>query len=266
MSSAVEMPLVEAAAADKPKSGPAATSSGAVAPTMTGGAAPQPCAAAFCGRPTSTLARWEAWLGFASLLMGSLDHMWLIWAPEATPALGWLFPIDEALWEHLKLAFPPVIVGILVQLRYMRPLPKHTNAWLSGKLFALLLVGMWGQLLLFWFYTAFLASGHGSLIVDILISMLLWTLTHVLAVYANIFAERHLAHDGEPRTRSARFAAFLDSRLGVEVAVMLMWTQYLLLVVWTYTPRPAMTYDCDTQPWPLPLFFNRQDCEEHEHS
>lgn len=126
------------------------------------------------------------------------------WAP-----LGWIAPVNESLWEHIKMAFwPALIIGWLVGARL--PTRRHrvvcttVSAWVS----TLLIVP------LFHAYTGIL--GHHHLVGDVA--------TFAIAVALGHWTAYRIALGPSPTRVSAMAAAGLAVLLGAA------------LVVFTYIP------------------------------
>lgn len=108
-----------------------------------------------------------------TLVLGTLSHFFYQWSHE-NMLIGMFSPVNESVWEHLKLLFFPALTYMLIEQKAMgKAMPKLFGKNLLG-LFAGLLV----MPLLFYGYTAF--SGKSILWVDIGIFCVCVLLTFLL--------------------------------------------------------------------------------------
>ena len=95
-----------------------------------------------------------------TIVLGTLSHFFYQWSHENI-LIGLFSPVNESVWEHLKLLFFPALTYMFIEQKAMgKAMPGLLGKNLLG-LFAGLLV----MLLLFYGYTAF--SGKSILWVDI---------------------------------------------------------------------------------------------------
>ena len=95
-----------------------------------------------------------------TIVLGTLSHFFYQWSHE-NMLVGLFSPVNESVWEHLKLLFFPALTYMFIEQKAMgKAMPGLLGKNLLG-LFAGLLV----MLLLFYGYTAF--SGKSILWVDI---------------------------------------------------------------------------------------------------
>lgn len=95
-----------------------------------------------------------------TLVLGTLSHFFYQWSHE-NMLVGLFSPVNESVWEHLKLLFFPALTYMFIERKVMgKAMPGLLGKNLLG-LFAGLLV----MPLLFYGYTAF--SGKSILWVDI---------------------------------------------------------------------------------------------------
>ena len=95
---------------------------------------------------------------------GVLNHFLYSWSGSAFAAF--FCPVNESVWEHLKLLFFPFLFWSLWNYLYKKPNP---SAYFSRRLFAVL-CGMLSIITLFYTYTGII--GRNFLPVDILIFLL----------------------------------------------------------------------------------------------
>lgn len=108
-----------------------------------------------------------------TIVLGTLSHFFYQWSHENI-LIGLFSPVNESVWEHLKLLFFPALTYMLIEQKVMgKAMPGLLGKNLLG-LFAGLLV----MPLLFYGYTAF--SGKSILLVDIGIFCVCVLLTFLL--------------------------------------------------------------------------------------
>ncbi|MEG1242018.1 MAG: DUF6512 family protein [Oscillospiraceae bacterium] len=115
-------------------------------------------------------AGWWILLGIPGLfLLGTLSHF-AFDALGKSPIIGAFFPVNESVWEHLKLLLLPLILWwSLYYLFRGKKYGIHKNRWFGGALIALL-SSLFAIPLLYYFYTG--AFGLELMWVDILILLL----------------------------------------------------------------------------------------------
>ena len=95
-----------------------------------------------------------------TLVLGTLSHFFYQWSHE-NMLVGLFSPVNESVWEHLKLLFFPALTYMLIEQKVMgKAMPG-----LFGKNLLGLFAGLLAMPLLFYGYTAF--SGKSILWVDI---------------------------------------------------------------------------------------------------
>ena len=108
-----------------------------------------------------------------TIVLGTLSHFFYQWSHENI-LIGLFSPVNESVWEHLKLLFFPALTYMFIEQKVMgKAMPGLLGKNLLG-LFAGLLV----MPLLFYGYTAF--SGKSILLVDIGIFCVCVSLTFLL--------------------------------------------------------------------------------------
>lgn len=101
------------------------------------------------------------WIGIVwTLVLGTLSHFFYEWSHENL-LIGLFSPINETVWEHLKLLFFPAFIFFLMEQRILR----NTIPELLGKNFLGLFAGLLAMPLLFYGYNCF--TGKSVLWVDI---------------------------------------------------------------------------------------------------
>ena len=108
-----------------------------------------------------------------TIVLGTLSHFFYQWSHE-NMLVGLFSPVNESVWEHLKLLFFPALTYMFIEQKAMgKAMPGLFGKNLLG-IFAGLLV----MPLLFYGYTAF--SGKSILLVDIGIFCVCVSLTFLL--------------------------------------------------------------------------------------
>ena len=108
-----------------------------------------------------------------TIVLGTLSHFFYQWSHENI-LIGLFSPVNESVWEHLKLLFFPALTYMFIEQKAMgKAMPGLFGKNLLG-IFAGLLV----MPLLFYGYTAF--SGKSILLVDIGIFCVCVLLTFLL--------------------------------------------------------------------------------------
>lgn len=95
-----------------------------------------------------------------TLVLGTLSHFFYQWSQE-NMLVGLFSPVNESVWEHLKLLFFPALAYMFIEQKAM----GKVMPGLFGKNFLGLFAGLLAMPLLFYGYTAF--SGKSVLWVDI---------------------------------------------------------------------------------------------------
>jgi hypothetical protein len=129
-----------------------------------------------------TILKWEV-LGIIFVVMiGALFHFMFeffnYWAPA-----GAFFPVNESVWEHLKLPYWPLIIFSLIEYNFLK---DKTNNFVIGKTLSFL-ISIGTILTVFYAYTAIL--GAELLIIDIL-SFVLGVVIGQLVSYLILSKER----------------------------------------------------------------------------
>ncbi len=109
----------------------------------------------------NTILKWESLGILVIVILGALFHfMFAIlnyWSP-----LGAIFPVNESVWEHLKLPYWPLIIFSIIEYNFIKEEAKN---FIIGKTISFL-IAISTILIIFYSYTAIL--GTELLIIDIL--------------------------------------------------------------------------------------------------
>ncbi len=108
-----------------------------------------------------TIFKWEILGIIFIVLLGALFHFMFqlsnYWSP-----LGAIFPVNESVWEHLKLPYWPLIIFSLIEYNFIK---EKANNIIIGKTISFI-ISISTILIIFYTYTAII--GAELLIVDIL--------------------------------------------------------------------------------------------------
>ena len=104
-------------------------------------------------------ATWELFGGLFILVFGSSLHFVFEWTGEFLPIAPFV-PVNEAVWEHLKMAFWPALIWALIE---RGPLRGRVNNFMLAKSVGILLMPL-TIASVFYSYTAIL--GHHLLALD----------------------------------------------------------------------------------------------------
>lgn len=108
-----------------------------------------------------------------TLILGSLSHFFYEWSGNFFP-IGLVSPVNESVWEHLKLLFFPALLYMLVEW--------HIFSYRCPQLFCKNLLGLYAGLvsmpLLYYSYTFF--TGINYLWADITIFVISVLITYLL--------------------------------------------------------------------------------------
>ena len=108
-----------------------------------------------------------------TIVLGTLSHFFYQWSHENI-LIGLFSPVNESVWEHLKLLFFPALTYMFIEQKAMgKAMPG-----LFGKNLLGLFAGLLAMPLLFYGYTA--CSGKSILLVDIGIFCVCVSLTFLL--------------------------------------------------------------------------------------
>lgn len=119
-------------------------------------------------------------------LAGTLSHFVYEWSGESF-LLGFIFPVNESTWEHMKLYFFPMLVCSLILNRKLKTeYPCITSALLGGILFGTFLIPV-----IFYTYSGIL--GRNCFIMD-LATFLASVILGFLSVYRNTVSCKRTAH------------------------------------------------------------------------
>ena len=105
--------------------------------------------------------KWEIIGAIFITVIGALFHFMFEWL-GSFPPIGGFFPVNESVWEHLKLPYWPLIIYSLIELKFIR---ESSNNMIIAKTLAVL-IDFAVILITFYTYTAIL--GTELLVIDIL--------------------------------------------------------------------------------------------------
>ena len=105
--------------------------------------------------------KWEMLGILFVVVIGAIFHFMFALSNYWRP-LGAIFPVNESVWEHLKLPYWPLIIFSLIEYYFIK---ENANNFILGKTVSFL-ISISAILIIFYSYTAIL--GTELLIVDIL--------------------------------------------------------------------------------------------------
>ncbi|MDP4128136.1 MAG: DUF6512 family protein [Bacillota bacterium] len=143
------------------------------------------------------------------ILVGSLLHFTFEWS-NRLPLVGVLSPVNESVWEHLKLGFGSLVLFSLIEYRFIR---HEINNFLLAKGIGLVILQ---ATILIVFYTYTMFSGKPILAIDISSYILGCVLCQSFSYFA-------LTKVGEKNLLNA-------------VGLLLMIIHAVLLVIFTFAP------------------------------
>lgn len=97
-----------------------------------------------------------------TMILGSLNHF-LYEFSEQNPVTALIAPVNESVWEHMKLLFFPVLLFSLIEYGFRRPAP----ATFFAARFAGVWTGMLSIIFLYYGYSGIL--GASFVVIDILL-------------------------------------------------------------------------------------------------
>lgn len=152
---------------------------------------------------------WEIAGFFLIFSLGALMHFLYVWSGESTLA-AILFPVNESVWEHLKLVFLPSVGLLFLELIFCRRVsPRSLVTGKTAGIYLMCAIIVGG----FYFYTLFLEE---NLSIDIFLM--------ALAILAGQLTSYKIAKSG----RTGRAAATLS--------VVLLIVLWLAFLIFTFTP------------------------------
>jgi hypothetical protein len=116
------------------------------------------------GKETISIRRWEMWGMLFIILFGALLHFTFEFSGGWRP-LGAISAVNESVWEHLKLAFWPVIIWTIIEFFFVQRQIKDSNPnFLLAKTIGAYIMPL-VIVIIFYSYTAF--TGESILAVDL---------------------------------------------------------------------------------------------------
>lgn len=117
-----------------------------------------------------------------TLVFGSLSHFFYDWTNQ-NMFVGLFTPINESVWEHMKLLFFPVLLYTFYEMLVYEKMNEH---FLTVRLLSLL-IGLFMIPTLFFIYTGFF--GKVLFILDLIIYVFSILLTFLVSRYLEIYAK-----------------------------------------------------------------------------
>lgn len=112
-------------------------------------------------RNLSKIRHWELGGFFWIVIVGTLLHFTYEWSGKS-PIVGAFSPVNESVWEHLKLGYFALLFFMFIE--YF-PLRNYTNSFFLGKLIGIILMSVF---IVVFYYAYHAIIGKGSLFLDIL--------------------------------------------------------------------------------------------------
>lgn len=122
------------------------------------------------------------------IFFGALTHFLFDWSNQAI-VMGLFVPVNESVWEHLKMSFWPTIVWFLSV--HLFPKGKHRNSASGLLLAAAAALFVCPLIIVTLFYTAKAGFGIESLWLDGLLFFLGISLGQAAAIHVYRYAERN---------------------------------------------------------------------------
>lgn len=115
-----------------------------------------------------------------TLVFGVLSHFFYEWSGE-NPLVGLFFPVNESVWEHMKLLFFPALFYTVFEIVFLL---KTDTRFLTAR-FVSIVIGMFVIPCLFFIYTGFL--GKTVMLLDLLIFVISVLCTFLLSRYIELY-------------------------------------------------------------------------------
>lgn len=110
-------------------------------------------------------------------LMGSLFHFMYKFS-HCNTLVGWYCPVNESVWEHMKLVFLPMLLWMLGEFSVENPTLLIVSAYMAGIAVGIVVI----------FFLYYLSWWGESIIYDISIYVVAIAIAHTMSRY-NIFNE-----------------------------------------------------------------------------
>ncbi len=114
---------------------------------------------------------------FIASFMGVIFHFVYDWSGQ-NPFIRFFFPINESIWEHLKLIYFPILFVSLIEYFFF---DTHTEKFFVNQFFSIL-VGMLSTVILFYTYSGVL--GRNIDVINIIIYFISMALAYGFSHYA----------------------------------------------------------------------------------
>jgi hypothetical protein len=99
------------------------------------------------------------------IILGVLLHYVYAWSNE-NKLVGYVAPVNESVWEHLKLLVFPLLIVVSIEVYYLQKSGRQVNnKWLA--LFFATIVGMVLIIAIFYTYTGAITGGESLPVIDI---------------------------------------------------------------------------------------------------
>lgn len=116
-----------------------------------------------------------------TLVFGTFSHFFYDWFGE-NPLIGLFTPVNESVWEHMKMLFFPVLFYTLYEVVFFMKTDMH---FLTVRLFGLI-IGIFLIPCFFFIYAGFF--GRSIVLFDLIIYMASILVTFLLSRYLELYA------------------------------------------------------------------------------
>jgi hypothetical protein len=151
--------------------------------------------------------------------LGALWHFmyeWIQWKP-----IGWFLPVNESVWEHVKLMFWPALLYYVVEGIFLY---KKTNNFIFAKSIAFYFTPLMSMGI---FYAVYFATGFENFIFDTVVLFILTGIqqfiSYKLLTREPIAGEKHI--------------------ILIMIAIILIVTLAILLIAFTYYPPKIILFE-----------------------
>ena len=151
--------------------------------------------------------------------LGALWHFmyeWIQWKP-----IGWLLPVNESVWEHIKLMFWPALLYYIVEGIFLY---KKTNNFVFAKAVTFYFTPLMSMGI---FYAVYFATGFENFIFDTVV-------LGILIGFQQFISYKLLTR--EPVAGEKHIILFI-------ISVILIVTLAVLLIVFTYYPPHIILFE-----------------------
>ncbi len=158
---------------------------------------------------------WQFVGWFVIFGIGALWHFIFAWTGGWAP-IGWILPVNESVWEHVKLMFWPALIYYIIEGIFIY---KKTNNFVFAKAMTFYLTPILSIAI---FYVVYGATGFENFIFD---SVVLFLLTGLQQFVSYKLLTREII----PAKEKSQLPLFIGSIVDISILA-------ILLIVFTYAP------------------------------